>query len=108
MKGKCSLHIRHFSVDKRDLNILVNIDLLGAQIDDLVRLADGGYDLIGGLPLFNLLRRWGRLLLRLRLSLSCTLVASLLVVVIAALLSAALIAGAIIEREESGDCIFDL
>ena len=89
-----SLHVGNFAVYKRDLEVLVDKDLLGAKIDDLVGVPERGFHLIGGLPFFYLLRLGrGRLLLRLSLSrtLSCTLVAALLVV--ALLIASTLIAG---------------
>src|SRR5208337_2019590 len=96
------LHVRNFAVNKRYLDVLVDIDLLGAKIDDLVRLADRGFHLIGGLPFFYLLRlRRGRLLLRLS-STSTALVVPLLIV------AAALMPAAVIDGEESGDRIFYL
>src|ERR1039458_4423262 len=103
-----SLHIRHFPVDESNLNVLVDVNLLGTKIDDLVRVADRGFYLLGGLPLFNLRGLRRRCLLLLCLSLSRTLIVALLVVIIAALQSSALLAGAIIEREQAGDRIFYL
>src|ERR1700688_211336 len=105
-----SLHVRHFPVDKRYLNVLVDINLLGPKIDDLVRHADRGFHLIWGLPFFYLLRL-GRRRLLLPLSSTSTLVVPLLIVATlsAALLSvAALIAAAVIDVEESGNRIFHL
>src|SRR5260370_1711238 len=106
-----SLHVGYFTVEKRHLQILVDINLLRTQVDDLVRCAKRGFYLIGRLPFFYLLRfRRGRLLLRLS-SASTLLVATLLVITIAiaALLSAvALIAAAVIDGKQSGDCILHL
>src|ERR1700722_1787538 len=62
------LHVRNFSVHKRDFEIFINPDLLRAEIDDLVRLAEGTLHLIGGLSLLDGLRLGLRLgLLRLLL-----------------------------------------
>src|SRR3981081_1360969 len=99
---KCrSLHVRHFPVEKRHLEVLVYKNLLGAKIHDLVRLAERGFYLIGGLPFFKLLRL-GRRRLFLRLSSTATLVACLLVInisiasaIVIAALCATLSAGAV-------------
>src|SRR5260370_10929324 len=78
-----SLHVGYFTVEKRHLQILVDINLLRTQVDDLVRCAKRGFYLIGRLPFFYLLRfRRGRLLLRLS-SASTLLVATLLVITLA-------------------------
>src|SRR4030081_3085033 len=111
---KCrSLHVRHFSVEKRHLEVLVYKNLLGAKIDDLVRLAECGFYLIGGLPFFNLLRLGrGRLF---HLPSTATLIACIISISIAigmagaiAALCATLIAGAVIDVQEFGDRIFYL
>src|ERR1700688_4597886 len=109
-----SLHVRHFSVEKRHLEVLVNKNLLGAKIHDLVRLAERGFYLIGALPFLNLLRL-GRRRLLLRLSDTTTLVAPLLVITITmagdiaiAALSDTLIAGAVIDVQEFCNRIFHL
>ena len=43
------LNVRDFAVHKRDLEVLVNVDFLRAQVHDLLRLAKGGDNLIGSL-----------------------------------------------------------
>src|SRR5208337_1233215 len=104
-----SLHVGYFSIEKRHLQILVDIDLLGAQIDDLVWRSERGFHLIGGLTFFNLLG-FGRGRLLLRLSSTATLLISALLVItitIAALLSA-LVAATVIDGKQSGDRVFHL
>ncbi len=43
------LNVRNFAVNKRDLEVLVNVDFLCAQVHDLFRRAKGGNHLIGSL-----------------------------------------------------------
>ena len=75
--GRCrSLHVGHLPIEKRHLQVLVYKNLFGAKIDDLVRRADHGSYLIGGLSFFNLLRL-GRRRLLLRLSGTTTVVSYL-------------------------------
>src|SRR5260370_25919509 len=109
-----SLHVPHFSVEKRHLEVLVNKNLLGAKIHDLVRLAERGFYLIRALPFLNLLRL-ARSRLLLRLSDTTTLVASLLVITITMAgviaispLSDTLLAGAVIDVQEFCNRIFHL
>src|SRR5271157_2829210 len=108
------LHVRDFAVYKCDLDVFIDIDLLGAEIDDLIGLSDRRSHLVGSLALFNLLRR--SLLLRLSSasasSSSALLVAALLIIPITIdiALVVALIVGiaAVIDGEQSGDRIFHL
>src|SRR5579862_7789010 len=58
-----SLNVGNFPVHERHFQIFVNPDLLRAEIDDLIRLAESSLHLIGSLPLLNRLRL-GLLLLR--------------------------------------------
>src|SRR5205807_9849845 len=94
-----SLHVRNFSVHKRDLNILVDVNLLRPKIDDLIRRANRGFNLIGRLPFLYLLRFRRRSLLLL-LPLSSTsasaLIICLLIVPTAALLSATLLSAILV------------
>src|SRR5579862_253656 len=68
-----SLNVGNFPVHERHFQIFVNPDLLRAEIDDLIRLAESSLHLIGSLPLLNRLRLG--LLLRL---LRCLLILSAL------------------------------
>src|ERR1700722_5167061 len=75
------LHVGNFSVQERDLDVFINVNQLGSEIDDLVGIAERGFYLVRGLSFFYLLRfLWG-LLLRLS-SASVALVVVLLVVAI--------------------------
>src|ERR1019366_7560439 len=103
-----SLHIGYFSVQKRNLNILVDVNLLGPETYDLVRRADCRFHLIGRLSFFYLLRLCRRLLL-LFLSLSLPSASTLIVpLIVAALLVALplLVVGA--NGKQLGDRIFHL
>lgn len=43
------LYVRHLLANKRDLEILVNVDLLGTKIDNFVGLAESGSHLVRSL-----------------------------------------------------------
>ena len=119
MKGFRSLHVGNFSVQERNLDVLVDINLLGAKIDFFVGLADRSYNLIGSLSFFDLLRLGWWSLLGLRLSAGLVaarlLVVALLIVIIAiaaallpVVVGALIAAAAVIDGEESADRIFHL
>src|ERR1700721_516335 len=62
------LDIRDFAIHKRHFQVFIDIELFRSEIYDLVRFAERGLHLIGGLPLlnrlgFSLLRRWRGLLI---------------------------------------------
>ena len=44
-----SLDIRDLAIYKRDLEVLVDVNQLGAQFDNLLRLAENGFHLLRGL-----------------------------------------------------------
>src|SRR5258708_37813858 len=102
------MDIRQLPVQKSHLQILVYKNLLRAKIDDLVRLAEYGFHLIGRFPFFNLLGL-GRRRLWLRLSSTASLVTSLLVISITSAVTVSapstLIAGCGIDIQEVGDRI---
>src|SRR5258708_13353128 len=103
------MDIRQLPVQKSHLQILVYKNLLRAKIDDLVRLAERGFHLIGRFPFFNLLGL-GRRRLWLRLSSTASLVTSLLVISITGAITVAapptLIAGCVFHIQEFAHPIF--
>lgn len=40
------LYVRHLLAKERDLEILIDVDLLGTEVDDFVRLTQGGSHLV--------------------------------------------------------------
>jgi hypothetical protein len=59
------LHIGNFAVQKCHLDVLVNVNLLAAQVEDFFRIAQSRLHLVGGHSQLNGLRL-GRLWLQLR------------------------------------------
>lgn len=114
-----SLYVGYFAIQKRNFEIFVNVDLLGAEIDDLFWFTERSFYLRGRLALVNLLRGWWWRLLCLCtsaiVSSSARVVSLIIAITIAIAIAALLIAtlaialvGAVINGEESGHRVFYL
>src|ERR1700746_1223714 len=104
------LHVGDFAVDESHLHILVDVKLLGAEIHDLVGLAQCSLHLISGLSFFDGLR-FGLGLLLLRLGLRLRLTAALLLrLLLASLLLPALrlLLTVVADGKQLPDRVFDL
>src|ERR1700685_4345388 len=100
------LHVRNFAVHERDFHIFVDVELLGAQVHNLVRLTQGGRHLVGTHPLFDGLRLGGWLLiLTAPLAATCLLL-SLLSLILTALLPLILLR-IVADGEQLADRVFN-
>src|SRR5258708_1579222 len=99
------LNVEHLAVQESHLEILVDINFLGSQVHDFLRLAHRAFDLFRGHPLLNVLRLGLRLLL---LVLICLLtLPALLVTLLSTLLPTALIIAGLLRVVTDGEQLAD-